>query len=499
MVKPGKKPKEKKAPTNGESAPETVAASNSSVFDSIFGGAQEENVATASMFSDNNPFRRKPGGYTQEPVDKKQDLGSGSESPNVKRKRNNEGGDGGDEATPSEEEDGGMKKLKRGKSLDGRNETRAEKKKKRKRDEVEAEYEAMKYGVVAEEEQVKVVGRKRKTMDSLKDIVVEPKESIDDENKLLRTVFVGNLPVKIKKKELIKEFGKFGAVESVRIRSVPLNNVTVPRNVAILQNEINVAVDSVHAYVVFTTEESAQASLDYNMAVVGGHHIRVDRACPPRKKRKEDDNLVYDNKRTVFVGNLPFDVKDEELYQLFNSIKELESSIEAIRIVRDPGTSLGKGIAYILFKSRDAANLVVRKRQLKLRDRDLRLSHAKALTPPSKIQNPLPEEANHPAAIRIALKSKSVDPNSKIKLKESRIYQGLRASKSGIEKKRRTVVKLNMDDKKARPRKERSHKRPAVAARKAKVLKEKQTGVKRKLEKRTPDTIGQKKKARKFK
>lgn len=47
---------------------------------------------------------------------------------------------------------------------------------------------------------------------------------------------------------------------------------------------------------------------------VGGNHIRVDRACPPRKKLKGgDDTPLYDNRRTVFVGNLPFDVKVSSL------------------------------------------------------------------------------------------------------------------------------------------------------------------------------------------
>lgn len=30
----------------------------------------------------------------------------------------------------------------------------------------------------------------------------------------------------------------------------------------------------------------------------------------------------------------------------------MNSSIEAIRVVRDPGTSLGKGIAYVLFNTK---------------------------------------------------------------------------------------------------------------------------------------------------
>ncbi|XP_058190348.1 nucleolar protein 12-like [Rhododendron vialii] len=109
---------------------------------------------------------------------------------------------------------------------------------------------------------------------------------------------------------------------------------------------------SVHAYIIFKTEQAAEASLAHNMCVVGGNHIRVDRACPPRKKIKGENAPLYDNKRTVFAGNLPFDVKDEEIYQFFSGIKELESSIEAILVVRDPGTSMGKGIAYILFKTR---------------------------------------------------------------------------------------------------------------------------------------------------
>lgn len=35
----------------------------------------------------------------------------------------------------------------------------------------------------------------------------------------------------------------------------------------------------------------------------------MDRACPPRKKLKGEDAPLYDIKKTVFVGNLPFDVK----------------------------------------------------------------------------------------------------------------------------------------------------------------------------------------------
>lgn len=104
--------------------------------------------------------------------------------------------------------------------------------KKRKRDELEREYEARKYGAseVAEDEVEgsggNVVGKKRKALHDPSEMLVT-KEGFDDESKLLRTVFVGNLPLKVKKKALGKEFSQFGEIESVRIRSVPLANVSI--------------------------------------------------------------------------------------------------------------------------------------------------------------------------------------------------------------------------------------------------------------------------------
>lgn len=381
------------------------------------------------------------------------------------------------------------------------------KKKKRKRDELEDMYEATQYGVVAKADGEDrgaggtVVGEKRKTLDNPADMLVS-KEGFDDERKLLRTVFVGNLPLKVKKKALLKEFSQFGEIESVRIRSVPLLDTKTPRKGAIIKKQINDKVDSVHAYVVFNTEQSAQASLAHNMAVVGGNHIRVDRACPPCKKLKGESALLYDHKRTVFVGNLPFDVKDEEIYQLFCNMDKLESSIEAVRVIRDSNTSLGKGIAYVLFKTREATNMVVKKQNVRLRDRELRLSHAKPESTSSK---------------RKSLSTSENSPAKKLAVDSKPSYQGLRASKSGVEKKVRhprssepakTKSKFQKDGLKGKVR---GTKRPAVAARKAKATIKgglgsggggsgsKLTGKKRKPESWTPDSSRGNKRAKKFK
>ncbi|XP_030947955.1 RNA-binding protein 34 [Quercus lobata] len=387
------------------------------------------------------------------------------------------------------------------------------KKKKRKRDELERQYEAKKFGAVEEEEEEEkrekkvVVGVKRKTVDSVEDMVVS-NNGFDDESKLLRTVFVGNLPLKIKKKALIKEFKQFGEIESVRIRSVPVLDTKLPRKGAILSKKINEAADCVHAYIVFKTEESAQASLSHNMAAVAGNHIRVDRACPPRKKLKGEIGSLYDSKRTIFVGNLPYDVKDEELYQLFSGIGNLGSCIEAIRVIRHSHISLGKGIAYVLFKTREAANMVVKKRNWKLRDRELRVSHARKDSIPSKRPNPSPAEAPTSPAKRLAMDPRTPKSNNRANTKAPLSYQGKRAHKSDLQKsdhpKSSRPGHLNSKNQREKS-KEQMRKRPAVAARRAKETVRKdggssrQAGIKRKLDSQTPESFQQRKKFKKSK
>ncbi|XP_076957896.1 nucleolar protein 12-like [Bidens hawaiensis] len=318
----------------------------SSIFKSLFGNTRQQtnNPTSDSIFSDSNPFRIKPTNQSSNlpqipQLNADSDTKSDTQIPNSSNK-------------PDPDDSHTKLDVKKTKSLnlsafkDDGNDNK--KKKKRKKAEIEAEYEERKYGGV-DLELNKDEGMKVKIGEK-KDVV--PKEGFDDDEKLSRTVFIGNLPLKVRKKALMKEFNQFGEIESVRIRSIPLLDDKTPRKGAVIKKQINDAVDRVNAYIVFKTEDSAQASLSHNMAVVGGNHIHVDRACPPRKKLKGENAPLYDSKRTVFIGNLPFDVKDEELYQLFTGFNNLKDCIEAIRVVRDPGTSMGKGIAYVLFTTR---------------------------------------------------------------------------------------------------------------------------------------------------
>ncbi|KAI3823585.1 hypothetical protein L1987_05024 [Smallanthus sonchifolius] len=446
----GKKSKESKSEIPNSSPP----PSSDNIFKTLFGSSlqQPNDQTSVSIFSDSNPFRSKPTNESQKP---QQVLQLNVDTP---PKNDTQIPNSSNIVTDDSDIELDVKKSK---VENGVHEETKKKKKKKKKDEVEAEYEERKYGGVdlelKEDEGVKVkIGEKRKELEK-RELVA--KEGFDDEEKLSRTVFVGNLPLKVKKKVVLKEFNRFGEIESIRIRSIPLLDDKTPRKGAIIKKQINDAVDRVNAYIVFKTEDSAQASLSHNMAVVGGNHIHVDRACPPRKKLKGENAPLYDSKRTVFIGNLPFDLKDEELYQLFTGFNNLKDCIEAIRVVRDPGTSMGKGIAYVLFTTREAANTVVRKHKLKIRDRELRLSHAMK----ANSSAPLKRKESSSAENYNSAKKAAVGGNTS--------YQGIQATKSGGQKKFATRIakpgRTESSSENVVKRKVRSEKRPAVAARKA--------------------------------
>ncbi|KAK6052434.1 hypothetical protein COOONC_10060 [Cooperia oncophora] len=55
----------------------------------------------------------------------------------------------------------------------------------------------------------------------------------------------------------------------------------------------------------------------------------------------------YDRNLTVFVGNLPLDVKDDELAEFF---EENVGGVSFVRCIRDSSSGMGKGIAFVVFK-----------------------------------------------------------------------------------------------------------------------------------------------------
>ncbi len=176
--------------------------------------------------------------------------------------------------------------------------------------------------------------------------------STNDPAKDDRTLFVGNLPISMDQKAIIKLFKEYGKIESVRIRSIPIAGMKVDKagdqnlvkKVSAVRHTFGDQKSSFNAYVVFEDAASVEPALVENNRVIDNRHIRVDRMNP----------TLFDTQRSLFIGNLPYRVDEEEVREYFAKVlPHGQDDIEGIRIIRDPETLIGKGIAYLLLKTRE--------------------------------------------------------------------------------------------------------------------------------------------------
>lgn len=88
-----------------------------------------------------------------------------------------------------------------------------------------------------------------------------------------------------------------------------------------------------NAYILYESESSIEEAVKLNNYAIHNSdftevfHLRVD-----RDEKKEDDF-----KTTIFVGNLPFVINEEDLRTHFSDLGEIKN----IRIIRDSKTLIG--------------------------------------------------------------------------------------------------------------------------------------------------------------
>jgi nucleolar protein 12 len=195
--------------------------------------------------------------------------------------------------------------------------------------------------------------------------------------KASRTVFLGNVSTdaitsKSSKKTLLRHLASFFSevkkqdppfkVESIRFRSTAYS-VKVPKKTAFIRKELmDETTKSTNAYAVYNSKVAAREAVKHlNGTIVLDRHLRVDQVAHPAKT---------DHKRCVFVGNLGFVDDDSLIREEANSRKEgvkqrpqapgdveeglwrtfsKAGTVESVRVVRDPQTRVGKGIAYVQF------------------------------------------------------------------------------------------------------------------------------------------------------
>lgn len=161
-----------------------------------------------------------------------------------------------------------------------------------------------------------------------------------------RTVFVGNVPASATKKDLRRFFTRYGTVENVRFRSAAPARASISKKVACISKSLHASKQNLNGYVVFKEKSSVAKALGANGSVLLGNHIRVDKAAGAAH---------FDERTSVFVGNLPHEVQDEQLWECFSEC----GRVQGVRLVRDKITGMGKGFGFVTFKTRDEASLAL--------------------------------------------------------------------------------------------------------------------------------------------
>eukprot|EP00794_Sanderia_malayensis_P012128 gene12128-13380_t len=181
----------------------------------------------------------------------------------------------------------------------------------------------------------------------------------DDPDRLARTIFVGNIPVDTTRKELREFFKSYGDIETVRLRSVPVASLKQPKKVSVIKKEFHPDRETMNSYIVFKDEKNATKALQKNGKEYKGLHLRVTSA-----EKKEPDN-----KLSIFVGNLPFKIQEEQLWKHFEKC----GNIDGVRVIRDQESGMGKGFAYVAFKKEESVTFALRMRNTELLGRRIRV------------------------------------------------------------------------------------------------------------------------------
>ncbi|PSN47020.1 hypothetical protein C0J52_09824 [Blattella germanica] len=219
-----------------------------------------------------------------------------------------------------------------------------------------------------------------------------------------REIFVGNVPIDVKKKKLVSLFSKYGEVETVRLRSAPLSDPRIPKKVAVIKKKFHPDRSSLNAYIRFVNGDSVNKAIAANGMLFKDHHLRVTTATEPAE---------HDKRKTIFIGNCPFDAEDEDLWKMFGEC----GTITSVRIVRDKMTGVSRGFAYVNFESADNVELALKLDGEQLKKRMLRVKRCTG-------------QKSNPKA---AQKRKSQDENdfNEPKKKKKKKLQGEKEADSG--------------------------------------------------------------------
>ncbi|XP_058467917.1 RNA-binding protein 34-like [Malaya genurostris] len=160
------------------------------------------------------------------------------------------------------------------------------------------------------------------------------------------SIFIGNLPNTAKKSTLKTLFKPFGKILTIRFRTID--------GVILLKKNDRKNAKALNCYVRFEKKNEAEAACSMNGETIEGNRIRVS---------LHSQKQLGHHSSTVFVGNIHKNTSDNELYDFFSKVGD----IEYVRQIS------GKYIAYVCFKKGISIAKALKLNQQLLNGRPLRI------------------------------------------------------------------------------------------------------------------------------
>ncbi|KAF2467447.1 RNA-binding domain-containing protein [Lindgomyces ingoldianus] len=143
-----------------------------------------------------------------------------------------------------------------------------------------------------------------------------------------KTIYVGNLYYEVTEDQLKRVFSRFGAIDSVK---VVYDNRGMSRG---------------FAYVEYENISDAQAAVEnLDMQVFEGRNLVVQFHRPKSAKKTFGEFPANPPAKTLFIGNMSFEMSDKDLNDLFRDIR----NVMDVRVAIDRRTGQPRGFAHADF------------------------------------------------------------------------------------------------------------------------------------------------------
>lgn len=129
------------------------------------------------------------------------------------------------------------------------------------------------------------------------------------------------------------------------------------------------------AFLTFQTEEAAANSLNLDGTKMGNRFVKVERCRgDPQRKRKSEsmpEPKKVEGCFSAYIGNLSWDVTEDDIRSCFE-----ESKIVSVRFAVDKRTGAFRGFGHIDFEDDESLEEAVKKNQVELHGRPMRIAYA---------------------------------------------------------------------------------------------------------------------------